>query len=323
MVGISAPFSVGSAGRASADSGEDAETPQLLTPVPASVRFEATALTVTLGPVDLGHQADATAHAPLPAFSFVAPTDLTIVGYRSRVRTQQGDLLPRSYLHHFSILDTTRSSTFCEGAPYLLVGSGVELTEATFPVGYGLTVKKGARLLAVAAFYHDVAPSSDVLAELTMLLAPEESHIEPLDAYLVSVTSDCYTRYVQALDETEEGLRLGPGILTRAVPVSFPFEACIKYAYSHLHDFAALLTLTNLSRRETLLRTVPELSLDGRMRGIPQHQIYSDRGGWSVTPEDRYELSMMYYTPLQTSASRYGMGMYILYLTRGPCPPPQ
>jgi hypothetical protein len=295
----------------------------LLNLVPASIQFDATALTVTIGPVDLGHEADAAAHAPIPAFSFVAPADLTIIGYRVRVRTRHGDLLPRSYLHHFSVLDATRSSTFCEGAPYLLVGSGVELTEAMFPAGYGLTVKKGARLLAMATFYHGVPPSNGVVAELTMWLAPAGSHIEPLDTYLVSVTSDCYTRYVRASDETEEGFRLEPGIVTRSVPVSFPFEACIKYAYSHLHDFATLLTLSNQSRRHTLLRTVPDLTLDGRMRGIPQRQTYSDRGGLSVTPQDRYELTMVYYTPLQTSTQRYGMGMYILYLTRGLCAPPQ
>ena len=321
MAGISALSSAACADGATADSEGGAETPQLLNPVPASVRFEATALTVTFGPVHFPHKADAAAHAPFPAFSFVAPADLTIVGYRVHVRTRQGDPLPPSYLHHFSILDATRSSTFCEGAPYLLVGSGVEQTEAKFPAGYGLTVKKGARLLAVAAFYHEVPSSNGVVAELTLSLAPEGSPIEPLDTYLVSVTSDCYTRYVRASDETEEGLRLGPGIVTRSVPVSFPFEACIKYAYSHLHDFATLLTLSNSSRRHTLLRTVPDLTLDGKMRGIPQQQIYSDRAGFSMNPEDRYELSMIYYTPLQTSLPRYGMGMYILYLTRGPCPP--
>lgn len=319
MVAIGSLPAAASADGASADSGGDSAIPQLLNQVPASVQFDTTALTVTFGPVDLGHKGDAAAHAPVPAFSFVAPTDLTIIGYRVRVRTRQGDPLPRSYLHHFSISDATRSSTFCEGAPYLLVGSGVELTDAMFPAGYGLTVKEGARLLAVSAFYHDLSPSTGVLAELTMLLAPEGSQIEPLDTYLVSVTSDCYTRYVQASGETEEGLRLEPGIVTRSVPVSFPFEGCIKYAYSHLHDFAALLTLSNQSRRQTLLRTVPDLSLDGRMRGIPQHQVYSDRGGLSVNAEDRYELSMIYYRPLQTTAQRYGMGMYILYLTRSPC----
>lgn len=307
---------------AGVDSGEGVEAPQLLNRIPASVRFDATALTVTVGPVDIGQEADAAAHAPLPAFSFVAPADLTIVGYRVHVRTRQGSPLSRAYLHHFSILDPTRSSTFCEGAPYLLVGSGVEQTEARFPAGYGLRVKKGTGLLAVAAFYHGAAPSSDVLAELTMFLAPQGAHIEPLDTYLVSVTSDCYTRYVRTADETEEGARLRPGIATRSVAVTFPFEACIKYAYSHLHDFAALLTLSNQSRRHTLLRTVPDLTLDGKMRGIPHYQIYSDRGGFPVIPEDRYELSMIYYTPIQMSAPRYGMGMYILYLTRGPCPPP-
>lgn len=302
-----------------ADDHATPDLPQLSAQIPTSVAWQDSQVTVTFGPLDIG--AHAQGHVPVPAHVFSVPTDLVIVGYQASVGTSDGLPLPKHYLHHVSVLDTTRPSTFCRGAPYLLGGSGVEMTEVRFPPGHGVAVAKGAKLLAVASFYDHVEPRRGVVIRLTLHLAPAGAPVIPMETHHISVTSDCYLRFAGAgTEETDEGLRLPHGVTTRSTEVSFPFDGCVKFAYAHAHDYLALMFLDNLSSRTTLLRTAPDLDEAGKLLGFSAEQVFSDITGFPINRRDRYRLTMVYHRPLHDSQERYGMATYLLYFTPSPCP---
>ncbi len=302
-----------------ADDHATSELPQLSAQIPSSVDWQDRQVTITFGPLDIEDHAQG--HIPVPASVFFAPNDLVIVGYQASVGAQDGTPLPKHYLHHVSVLDSTRPSTFCEGAPYLLGGSGVEMTGVRFPPGHGVPVAKGAKLLAGASFYDHVEPRRGVVIRLTLHLAPEGEPATTMRTHHISVTSDCYRRFAEAgPDETDEGLRLSPGVTTRSIDVSFPFDGCVKFAYAHAHDYLALMLLDNLSSQSTLLRTAPQLDEEGKLLGFSAEQVFSDARGFPINRRDRYRLTMVYHRPLHERREQYGMATYLLYLTPSPCP---
>lgn len=197
----------------------------------------------------------------------------------------------------------------------------MEMIEAHFPPGYGVKLEQGSKILAVVAFYHHVPPMKDVMATFTMEVVSEETPLQPMEAYHIGVNVGCYTKLSErAKDETGEGIALIPGFQVRSAPIRFTLDGCVKFAYPHGHDQLALITLENKTARRTLLRTAPDVALDGTFIGFPSHQVYADSVGFSVNTQDEYEMTMVYHRPLQDVGPRYGMGNYMLYMTPGICP---
>ncbi|MGH7258004.1 MAG: hypothetical protein ACREIM_06460 [Nitrospiraceae bacterium] len=251
-----------------------------------------------------------------------------MIGFHSSVRTKDGKLLSREYLHHITLMNMDKKSPYCEGMPYLVAGTGMEMYEAHFPPGYGLKLAKGTRLMAVAAFYHGVPPTDDVMAIFTMEMAPDGHNLHPLEAHNASISVDCYGNWKtkRASDETDEGIVLQPGVMVRSVPVKFYMDGCVRFAYPHGHDYLVLFTLENKTRQQTLLRTMPAVAPDGKLRGFSSEQVYSNGIGFTVSTRDDYEVMMIYHRPLHDTGPRYGMANYFMYMTPGACsgvtPPP-
>jgi hypothetical protein len=81
-----------------------------------------------------------------------------------------------------------------------------------------------------------------------------------------------------------------------------------------------MIALENKTRKQTLLRTVPDVALDGTFLEFQPHQVYKDAQGFPVTQEDDYEMVMVHHHPLQKPEVQHGMGNYLLYMTPGTCP---
>jgi hypothetical protein len=243
-----------------------------------------------------------------------------MVGYKSAVFTQEGKPLPKNYLHHILMLNNDKPSVSCPGEPLFFSGAGLEMTEARFPDGYGVKLGKGQHLMSVVAFYHKAPPTKNVMASFTMYMAPENSPVKELEVYQVGVNVVCYSKFAQrGADQTDEGIEIKPGVQVHSAPLKFSMDGCVKFAYPHGHDELLLIALENKTRRQTLLRTVPDVTLDGTFLEFQPHQIYKDGQGFSVTKEDDYEMVMVHHQPLQKQAPHHGMGNYLLYMTPGIC----
>lgn len=302
-----------------ADQGHRHEIPQLLTGT-TTVQLEDNTLTITFGPLDLpvGHSGDLA--ASMPKHFFHIPEDRYLVGYKSEVYTQAGQTLPNEYLHHILLLDMDQKSISCPGEPLFFAGAGMELRETKFPPGYGVKLDRTHKLMALVAFYHKAAPTKNAMARFTMYLAPKGERLHPLEVYQVGVNVVCFSKFSERpANQTDEGIRIDPGVQVMSAPLTFLVDGCVKFAYPHGHDGVLMIGLENQSAGRTLLRTVPMVGQDGSLIEFPDHQIYSDPQGFPVNTHDQYEMVLVHHRPLHQVEEAFGMGNYLLYMTRGQC----
>lgn len=279
-----------------------------------------TTVTITFGPIDLpvGHAGDLA--ASMPKHVFELPEDMYLTGYKADVFLKDGTPLPQSYLHHILLMDNNKESVSCPGEPLFFAGAGMEMTEARFPQGFGVHLARGHKFTALVAFYHKVPPTQDVMATFTMQVAPKGSSVEPMEVYQVGVNIVCFSKFSQrGQDETDEGMLIRPGLDVRSAPLKFSMDGCTKFAYPHGHDQLLLITLDNKTTGKTLLRTVPDVALDGAFKAFKPHQVYKDPAGFPVNTRDDYEITMVHHKPLEDTREQYGMGNYLMYMTPGPC----
>jgi hypothetical protein len=81
-----------------------------------------------------------------------------------------------------------------------------------------------------------------------------------------------------------------------------------------------MIALENKTKKQTLLRTVPDVEQDGTLREFLPHQIYRNDQGFPINTVDDYEMVMVHHHPLEKTELQHGMGNYLLYMTRGACP---
>ena len=285
------------------------------------VTLEDNNLILTFGPIDLpaGHSGELA--SSLPVHFFKAPRDLVVTGFKSRIFTKDGQELPGQYLHHILLQNLEEKSLSCPGEPSYFAGAGIEVTDAKFPEGYGVPIKKDSKLIAVVAFYHKVPVTKDVMATFTMELAPEGTAMKPVKAYTVGVNVVCYSQFSQRpANESDEGRVLQVGLVqVDSKPLKFTIDGCVKYAYPHGHDGLLLIALDDMTTNETLLRSVPDVDSTGNLRGFLSHQIYSSTKGFPINTKDEYEMTMVYHLNRQENVDLHGMGNYLLYVMPGPC----
>ena len=285
------------------------------------VSLEKNMLTLTFGPIDLpaGHSGELASSMPIHFFK--APKYLSVVGYKSRIFTKDGKELPGQYLHHILLQNLEEKSLSCPGEPTYFAGAGIEITDAKFPAGYGVPIKKDSKLVAIIAFYHKVPPTKDVYATFTMEIAPEGTDIKPIKPYTVGVNVVCYSQFsMRPSNESDEGRELKAGtVQVDTKPLKFTMDGCVKYAYPHGHDGLLLIALDNKTTNQTLLRSVPEVEANGNLLGFRPHQVYNSMKGFPVNTKDEYEMTMVYHLNRQEMTDLHGMGNYLLYLAPGPC----
>jgi hypothetical protein len=298
--------------------------PTLKNQTTTAVTIQDNVVTLTFGPIDLpaGHDGDLA--ASMPKHIFQLPKDMYMVGYKSAVFTKEGKELPRNYLHHILMLNNDKPSVSCPGEPLFFAGAGLEMTEARFPEGYGVKLGQGEHLMSIVAFYHKAPPTKNVMATFTMYMAPESKPVKEMDVYQVGVNIVCYSKFGQrGANQTDEGIEIGPGVQVHSAPLKFLMDGCVKFAYPHGHDELLMIALENKTRKQTLLRTVPDVDLNGTFREFLSHQVYKDSDGFPVTRAEDYEMVMVHHHPLHKEELQHGMGNYLLYMTPGACPSPK
>ena len=110
----------------------------------------------------------------------------------------------------------------------------------------------------------------------------------------------CFSKFSQrGPDQTDEGIEINSGVQVHSAPLKFSMDGCVKFAYPHGHDELLMIGLDNMTKKQTLLRTVPDVSQDGTFREFLPHQVYQDGQGFPVTKADDYEMVMVHHHPLQ------------------------
>ena len=302
------------------DSHEAQKVPTLNKPL-TNVMVKPDSIIVTFGPIDLPVHHSGDLAASMPKHFFNLPEDRYMTGYKTEAFAKNGKALPQEYLHHILLLDTSQDSISCPGEPLFFAGAGMEMRETRFPHGYGVKLDKAHKLMALVAFYHKAAPTKDAMARFTIFTAPKEQQMHSMEVYQVGVNVVCYSKFDQRpANQSDEGIFIEPGVQVMKEPLKFLVDGCVKYAYPHGHNGALLIALENRTRQQTLLRTVPDVTADGTLLGFPDRQIYSNAVGFPISSEEEYEMVLVHHRPLEQQGDIRGMGNYLLYMTRDPCP---
>ena len=302
------------------DSHGSPKVPTLNKPL-TSVILNHETITITFGPIDLPVHHSGDLAASMPKHFFNLPEDRYMTGYKTEAFTKDGKALPQEYLHHILLLDTDQESISCPGEPLFFAGAGMEMRETRFPDGYGVKLDHTHKLMALVAFYHKAAPTKDAMARFTIYTAPKEKTIHPMEVYQVGVNVVCYSKFDQRpANQSDEGIFIEPGVQVMQEPLKFLVGGCVKFAYPHGHNGALLIALENRTRQQTLLRTVPDVLADGTLLGFPDRQVYSSPTGFPVSTAEDYEMVLVHHRPLEQRGDIRGMGNYLLYMTRDPCP---
>ena len=295
--------------------------PTLKNQVTTRIAITEDTVTLTFGPIDLPSPHEGDLAASLPKHVFQLPEDTYMTGYKTEVFTKDGKALPQNYLHHILMLNNDKPSVSCDGEPLFFAGAGLEMTEARFPEGYGVKLGKGKHLMSVVAFYHKAPPTKDVMARFIMYTTKKGKPVKEMDVYQVGVNIVCYSKFSQrGPDQTDEGIEIKPGVTVHSAPLKFKMDGCVKFAYPHGHDELLLITLDNKTTNQTLLRTVPDVGMDGTFLAFQPHQVYKHAQGFSVNMRDEYEMTMVHHHPIHNPNVQHGMGNYLLYMTPGECP---
>lgn len=301
--------------------GSTPAVPTLKNQVTTRIAITEDTVTLTFGPIDLPSPHEGDLAASLPKHVFQLPEDTYMTGYKTEVFTKDGKALPQNYLHHILMLNNDKPSVSCDGEPLFFAGAGLEMTEARFPEGYGVKLGKGKHLMSVVAFYHKAPPTKDVMARFIMYTTKKGKPVKEMDVYQVGINIVCYSKFSQrGPDQTDEGIEIKPGVTVHSAPLKFNMDGCVKFAYPHGHDELLLITLDNKTTKQTLLRTVPDVGMDGTFLAFQPHQVYKDAQGFSVNMRDEYEMTMVHHHPIHNPNVQHGMGNYLLYMTPGECP---
>jgi len=289
------------------------------------VTIEDRTVTLTFGPFDLptSHAGHHMPSIPLSQTLFEVPEDMYIVGYKATVFTKDGAPLPHNYLHHVVMVNQTKKSLQCRKRDSFVTISGIEMTEVRFPDGYGMKLRKGDKLVTHLMLNHMVPPTKNVMASLTLEIASEGAAIQPMEVIFVGVNgylSRC-DKGKKAFNEFRDGTLIEPGLDVRSLSFKFRMDACVKYTIPHGHDQLLMITLNNKTTGQTLLRTVPKVTLDGAMIAFEPHQVYKDPVGFPINTKDEYGMTMAHHRSLNDTRDYFGMGYYLMYMTLGPCPP--
>lgn len=285
------------------------------------VALEPESITITFGPVDLPAPHGGDLAASMPKHFFHLPEDRYMTGYKTEIFSMEGKPLPQEYLHHILLLDMDQESISCPGEPLFFAGAGMEMQETRFPKGYGVKLDTTHKLMALVAFYHKAAPTKNALARFTIYTAPKDQPVHPMEVYQVGVNIVCYSKFDQRPpNQSDEGIEIHPGVQVMTEPLKFLVDGCVKFAYPHSHNGALLIAMENQTRRQTLLRTVPDVAADGTLLGFPARQVYSDPVGFQVSTKEEYQMVLVHHRPLHKEGDIRGMGNYLLYMTRDACP---
>lgn len=292
-----------------------------LKPSLTTVALEPESIIITFGPIDLPVPHGGDLAASMPKHLFHLPEDRYMTGYKTEIYTGNGKSLPQEYLHHILLLDTDQESISCPGEPLFFAGAGMEMQETRFPGGYGVKLDRTHQLMALVAFYHKAAPTKQAYARFTIYTASKNQFVQPMDVYQVGVNIVCYSKFDQRpANQSDEGIAIDPGVQVMTEPLRFLVDGCVKYAYPHSHNGALLIAMENITRQQTLLRTVPDVAADGTLIGFPPRQVYSDPVGFGVSSREDYQMVLVHHRPLHLEGDIRGMGNYLLYMTREACP---
>ncbi|HEU5207915.1 MAG TPA: hypothetical protein VFU06_00775 [Longimicrobiales bacterium] len=253
---------------------------------------EAGELVLELPPVDIpAHGADAGhGHAGHVTDALIGRVPVTgwLRGFRTELVDAHGDTVPSVLLHHMNLMTPDRRELF---SPIMqrVAAAGHETAPVELPRMLGYPVAAGERLLLKAMVHNPTGTDyHGVRVRVRMPFTPGDAKLAPMHVfpfYLDVMPPAGIHAYDLPPGRSEQSWEGRPAV-----------EARILALGGHLHKYAEVLRLEDVTVGKVLWETKPNVDDDGNVIGMPQDYLIK-RLGIRLDPSHTYRLTAIYNNP--------------------------
>lgn len=250
-----------------------------------------------IGPLDL--PADM-GHLRPPVQVAEIPVDGWLQGFEVTMEAAGGGALPMDLLHHVNFIDPDKRDVFASIARRV-IAAGRETSEKKLPALLGYPIEAGDRMIISSMFAN---PTGTDFAEAYLRVRifyslEEDGFMQPRDVYPF---------YLDVMGPVgAKDFAVPPGKTVRAYEASPAIEGRILGIGGHLHDYATVLRLEDVTEGKVLWEAEPEYNSEGRLTGVSESLLLMS-GGVKVTPDHTYRIYVEYENPMAHPTPDGGMG---------------
>jgi hypothetical protein len=244
-------------------------------------------------PADMGH-------LRLPIQVASMPVDGWLHGFEAVMEDGQGNALPMDLLHHVNFIDPDKRDVFSPIARRVLA-AGRETSQKRMPTLLGYPIQAGDRLIISSMFANPTgADFAEAYLRVRIFYSLEE------DGFMQP--RDVYPFYLDVMGPVgAKDFPVPPGKTVHAYEASPVIEGRILGIGGHLHDFATVLRLEDVTEGKVIWEAEPEYDAAGRLKGVSESRLWMT-GGVKVTPDHVYRIYVEYDNPMAHPAPNGGMG---------------
>jgi len=250
-----------------------------------------------IGPLDLPA---GMMHLRLPIQMAEIQVDGWLHGFEVTMEDGQGDALPMDLLHHVNFIDPDKRDVFAPIARRVLA-AGRETSRKKLPALIGYPIQKGDRLLISAMFANPTGrdfPEAYLRVRISYSLE-EDGFMQPRDVYPF---------YLDVMGPVgAKDFQVPPGRTVHAYEATPAIEGRILGIGGHLHDYATVLRLEDVTDGKVIWEADPQYDDEGRLTGVSESRLWMT-GGIKISPEHTYRIYVEYDNPMAEPAPNGGMG---------------
>jgi len=244
-------------------------------------------------PADMGH-------LRLPIQLAEMPVDGWLHGFEVRMEDGEGNDLPMDLLHHVNFIDPDKRDVFAPIARRV-IAAGRETRQKKLPALFGYPIQAGDRLIISSMFANPIGediPEAYLRVRIAYSLE-EDGFVQPRDVYPF---------YLDVMGPVgAKDFAVPPGKTVHSYEASPVIEGRILGIGGHLHDYAKVLRLEDVTADKVIWEAEPEYSDEGRLVGVSESRLWLT-GGIKVSPDHVYRIYVEYENPMSHPTPDGGMG---------------
>jgi hypothetical protein len=240
-----------------------------------------------------------------PFFTATWPVQGWLRGFSVELYDSAGVRLPRTHLHHVSMVNLGRRQLVLPAFERIL-GAGQEQSSFRAPGVIGVPMEPGMELGTFIGWHNDTgAPITG--AKLIIRMDYTRPDIKPRPTEVFPVWLDVNYRPAKS-----DAYDLAPGPSSRSFEFTVPVAGRILAAGGHMHDYARFIRLEDAGSGEVLFTITPRLDERRRLVSMPR-KIFGARGdGIKLQPGRRYRIRADYDSPEPDTLKSGAMGIIVL-----------
>jgi hypothetical protein len=228
------------------------------------------------------------------------PVDGWLHGFEVTMEDPNGKPLPMDLLHHVNFIDPDKRDVFAPIARRV-IAAGRETSEKKLPALLGYPIQAGDRMIISSMFANPTGkevPEAYLRVRIFYSLE-EDGFMQPRDVYPF---------YLDVMGPVgAKDFAVPPGKTVHAYEASPVIEGRILGIGGHLHDYATVLRLEDVTEGKILWEAEPEYNGEGRLTGVSEDLMLMT-GGVKVSPDHTYRIYVEYENPMEHPTPDGGMG---------------